>query len=132
MRNEFRGRFPERFRGLLSSQPETLPQSELAEKLGVRRQSVSHWKTGNMYPSLDNVIEIARIFDVSIGWLVGVENSKGDFAANKPIEGDDSFLANLCNTDDVELLDRLRHDENFRTVIRAILQLVKTESNGKL
>jgi transcriptional regulator with XRE-family HTH domain len=128
MRNEFRGRFPERFRGLLSSRPDELPQSELADKLGVRRQSVSHWKTGNMYPSLDNVIEIARIYDVSIGWLVGVENSKGDFAANKPTEGIASILPDTYTPDEAELVNRLWHDENFHTIIRSISKLIKTGS----
>lgn len=42
-----------------------MSQDELAEKLGVSRQSISLWETGQTQPTLDNIIGMAKIFDVS-------------------------------------------------------------------
>ena len=43
-----------------------LTQDDLAEKLYVTRQLVSKWENGNGIPSIDVLIELASIFDVSI------------------------------------------------------------------
>ena len=42
-----------------------MSQDELAEKLEVTRQSISLWETGQTQPSLDNIIALAKLFDVS-------------------------------------------------------------------
>ena len=40
-----------------------LSQDELAEKLGVSRQSISLWETGQTQPTIENIIALARIFN---------------------------------------------------------------------
>lgn len=47
-----------------------LSQEGFAEKLGVSRQSVSKWETGQAYPETDKLIEICDLFDVSLDWLI--------------------------------------------------------------
>ncbi len=42
-----------------------MSQDELAEKLNVTRQSVSLWETGQTQPSLDSVVALATIFQIS-------------------------------------------------------------------
>ena len=42
-----------------------MSQDELAEKLGVSRQSVSLWETGQTQPTIDNIIALAKIFNIS-------------------------------------------------------------------
>lgn len=42
-----------------------MSQDELAEKLGVSRQSISLWETGQTQPTIDNIIALAKIFNVS-------------------------------------------------------------------
>ena len=42
-----------------------MSQDELAEKLQVTRQSVSLWETGQTQPSLDSVVALATIFQIS-------------------------------------------------------------------
>lgn len=42
-----------------------MSQDELAEKLEVTRQSISLWETGQTQPSLDNIVALAKLFDVS-------------------------------------------------------------------
>ena len=47
-----------------------LSQLELAEQLGVSRQSVSKWETGQSVPDLDKLIKLADLFGVSVDELV--------------------------------------------------------------
>ena len=45
-------------------------QSELAEELGVSRQSVSKWENNSAVPDLDKLIKMKTLFEVSIDEIV--------------------------------------------------------------
>lgn len=47
-----------------------LSQEELAEKLGISRQSVSKWERGEASPDTENLIRLARIYGVTLDELV--------------------------------------------------------------
>jgi transcriptional regulator with XRE-family HTH domain len=47
-----------------------LSQETLAEKVGVSRQSVSKWETGESYPEMNNILELCKIFHCKINDLV--------------------------------------------------------------
>lgn len=47
-----------------------ISQEELAEKLGVSRQSVSKWETGENFPSMQNIMCLCDIFKCKINDLV--------------------------------------------------------------
>lgn len=47
-----------------------MSQDELAEKLGISRQSISLWETGQTQPSIDNIIALAKIFNISTDILL--------------------------------------------------------------
>lgn len=47
-----------------------MSQEELAEKVGVSRQSVSKWETGEAYPEMNNILELCKIFHCNIGELI--------------------------------------------------------------
>ena len=47
-----------------------LSQEELAEKLGVSRQSVSKWESNNTYPETDKIVQICNIFECSMDDLI--------------------------------------------------------------
>lgn len=50
-----------------------LSQEGLGEALGVTRQAVSKWESDNGIPELDTLIAMSRLFGVTIGQLLGVE-----------------------------------------------------------
>ncbi len=50
-----------------------MSQLDLADALGVSRQSVSKWETGVAIPELDKLIAMAELFDISLDALVGRE-----------------------------------------------------------
>ena len=47
-----------------------MSQEELAEKIGVSRQTVSKWELNSCYPEMNKVIEICNIFSCSMDELV--------------------------------------------------------------
>ena len=47
-----------------------ISQELLAERLGVSRQSVSKWETGENYPSMQNIMALCTIFKCKINELV--------------------------------------------------------------
>lgn len=53
---------------------EKLSQEELGQKLLVSRQTISLWETGQTLPTIDNLIKLKDIFNVSIDELLGEEN----------------------------------------------------------
>ena len=47
-----------------------ISQERLAERVGVSRQSVSKWETGESYPEMSNILELCKIFNCNINDLV--------------------------------------------------------------
>ena len=47
-----------------------ISQEELAEKVGVSRQSVSKWECAESYPEMDNILKLCSIFNCNINDLV--------------------------------------------------------------
>ena len=49
---------------------EGLSQEQLADRLGVTRQSVSKWESGTAAPELSKLIALSELFSVSVDYLV--------------------------------------------------------------
>ena len=45
-------------------------QEELAGKLDVSKQAVAKWESGQVYPDISNLIQISRLFNVTVDYLV--------------------------------------------------------------
>ena len=50
-----------------------LSQEALGETLGVSRQSVYKWESDSALPEIDKLIVLSKLFNVTVGWLLGVE-----------------------------------------------------------
>lgn len=50
-----------------------MSQEELAAKLGVSRQAVSKWELNESIPDTENVVQLGRIFDISLDYLLKSE-----------------------------------------------------------
>lgn len=53
-----------------------LNQPELARLLGVTKQCVSNWENGNILPSLDMLVRLSDIFNVTTDYLLGREKRR--------------------------------------------------------
>ena len=65
-------------------QSKELNQVQLAEKLGVKKQSVSNWENDNIMPSVDMLVKIADFFDVSTDYLLG--RDRKDYAGTSLLD----------------------------------------------
>lgn len=53
-----------------------LTQAELAKRLGVTRAAVSQWETALSTPSLNYVIELSKLFNTSIDYILGLNDTE--------------------------------------------------------
>lgn len=58
-----------------------LSQEALGERLGVSRQSVYKWESDAALPEIEKLIAMSRLFEVTVGWLLGVEEEADRSAA---------------------------------------------------
>lgn len=47
-----------------------LSQEKVAKQLNISRQSISKWENGYNYPDMDNLVELSKIYDISIDDLL--------------------------------------------------------------
>ncbi len=85
-----------------------LSQDALAEKLGVSRQAVSKWERSEASPDTDNLITLAKLYNISVDELLGIgtagesdsaSTSDGDSESCASDGGNDSGSADNDGTD---------------------------------
>lgn len=66
-----------------------LTQEEIASRLDVSRQTISNWETGSAQPTIDKMIELSNLYDMSLDELVGRNKGKDVLPSKllKKIEG---------------------------------------------
>ena len=74
-------------------------QVQLAQKLGVTKQTVSNWENDNIQPSIDMLIRISKIFNVSTDYLLGLTPSNSINVDGLPID----FMSHI-----VQIIDDYR------------------------
>lgn len=65
-------------------------QEELAEKLGVSRQSVSKYESAQSMPDLEKILTLSRIFGVSTDYLIRDELEEEPMGTDVPMESSDT------------------------------------------
>lgn len=60
-----------------------LTQEQLAEKIGVSRQSIASWEKGDSTPDVTKCIALADLYDVSVDDLVGHSDNSAGIVAPK-------------------------------------------------
>lgn len=98
-----------------------LSQEQLAEKLGVSRQAVSKWESGQSYPEMDKVLLICKLFNYNMDELMNEnikevdENKQSKININKYVEDFFGFI-----TKTVEMLCSM----NFKQLLKCILEQI--------
>ena len=69
-------------------------QEELAEKLGLSRQAISKWERGESSPDLDNIIQLAKLYEISFNELFCVNEEKEEII--KEVEVENNYLNYLA------------------------------------
>ena len=75
---------------------QNLTQSGLAKKLNITRSAVNAWEMGISVPNVEKLVELSSLFNVSVDYLLGINNS---FAINISdlLEGEKKLVLNLVN-----------------------------------
>lgn len=66
-------------------------QVQLADRLGVSKQTVSNWENENIQPSIEMLIRLAKLFRTSTDYLLGLSNTSTICVDGLPL----SFIAHL-------------------------------------
>lgn len=80
-----------------------LSQEQLAEKLGVSRQAVSKWESGQSYPEMDKVLLICKLFNYNIDELMNEnvkevnETKESKININKYVDDFFNFITKTVN-----------------------------------
>ena len=53
-----------------------ISQMTLAEQLGVSRQAISRWESGDAVPTMDKLKSLSKIYNVSLDWLCNEDISE--------------------------------------------------------
>lgn len=63
-----------------------ISQMTLAHQLGVSRQAVSRWESGDATPSMDKLKALAKIYGVSLDWLCSDASDAGALVQEKNLD----------------------------------------------
>ena len=80
-----------------------LSQVDLADSLGVTKQSVSNWENSNIQPSIDMLMRLANYVSVSTDYLLGMDDR--DYIEVTGL--DDKELAHIR-----QIIDDIRKKQN--------------------
>lgn len=112
--------FLSRFRELLAESGKM--QKDICDDLGISRQKLSNWKTGYSEPNFDDIIMLAKYFDVSADYLLGLSDD-----LDAPL----SSAAFDLPADERELLNlyrQLNYEGRQRLIARAEVMIEDAQS----
>lgn len=105
-----------------------ISQEELADRLNVTRQSISLWETDQTVPSLDNLITLAEMFNVSMDELCGLntkeQTAESETAVDTKATEEQKCLASAHSTLTPTLLKKLQKLSQRKYIIAYVASLV--------
>ena len=90
-----------------------MSQESLGEALGVSRQAVSKWEADNGIPEISTLISLSRLFSVTVGQLLGIEDTKDEICepdVKSVTPDEDLVIAVLHRYADEQIVDRRRQN----------------------
>lgn len=60
-----------------------MKQKELADKLNLKPNAISRYEKGTSQPSIQTLITIAEIFEVSMDYLLGLSSVRNPYSSDK-------------------------------------------------
>ncbi len=60
-----------------------LSQNRLGEMAGVNQTTIARWENEEISPSLDNIIDVSEVLNVSVADLTGTDLTKDEYSYNE-------------------------------------------------
>lgn len=114
-------------------------QEQLAEKIGVSKQSVSNWETGLKFPRMKVISQLAELFNVNISDLVTDENNTPFYKLNEKEKLDigkevDKLIDGMYTDAEVNFYGEPMDEESkdsLRMAIQMAMELNKEKAKKK-
>ena len=100
--------FRQRF--LYALEMRDISQTELAQKTGIGKSAINHYKTGRYEPKQDGVYLLAQALDVSEAWLMGYDVPMGRIDYN---EAEKTYKYQLTQSD---LSDQIKREYGKKAI----------------
>lgn len=75
-----------------------ISQRKMAEMFSVSQGTYNNWEQGNTQPSIEQLIELARFFSVSVDYLIGNSDDEGYIKIQEVMSRDDIATLHTVNT----------------------------------
>ena len=102
-----------------------LSQEQLAEELGVSRQSISKWESAVAYPEMDKIITICKKYEINIDDLLYrdiTEVKREDDKTKKYNNYVNSFFKFI--TDSIDMFIHLNLDSKLKCIFENIFYII--------
>ena len=103
-----------------------LTQQDISLKLGYAKNSICAWEKGRAQPNYETLIKIAKIFNVSIDYLLGLENDLGNVVISNGVKpglepGEEELIKNfrqlnMYQRDAISLQAKILAEENLKVI----------------
>lgn len=99
-----------------------LSQEQLAEKLGVSRQSVSKWESGLAYPEMDKVLQICKMFNLNVDELLN-QNIKEVKETKESKANVNKFIDDFLNfiTKIIDMFSSMKFKEKIKCLFEQVI-----------
>lgn len=85
-------------------------QEELANKLGVSRQSVSKWESAMSIPDLGKILAMSEIFEVSTDYLLKDNLEQEEYVPGNPDAGEENTMCRTVSVEEAHSFIRIRNE----------------------
>lgn len=75
-----------------------MSQRQMAKFFNVTQGTYNNWEQGNTQPSIEQLIELARFFSVSVDYLIGNSDDEGYIKIQEVLSNDDVATLHTVNT----------------------------------
>ena len=110
-----------------------LKQKDISEAIGIDRSTYSFYETGKTNPSLETLCAIAKIYNVTIGYLIGKEANNPELRARASAVSSAVDPIALLSKDEQTLLIyyRLAQEDMKKEMLDEIVKKYKAEAENK-
>lgn len=101
-----------------------MTQQEVADRLGIHKQTVSQYERAVRKPSFEMIEKLADLFNVDLNYLLGFTDHVTRLSGDQTDPADSSGAYVKATTEELQLLRAYRHTTpEIQTAIKAILRL---------